>query len=123
MEVTLVDNQTIARRLSNHAAELYAANGDFFRIRAYRWAAERVRSLARPLEDVLEKEGRRGLAALPGIGSHLAYTIEELIRTGELRTWEERRSLEPQRHGDTEKKARKGRKADQAVPETSLSGK
>jgi DNA polymerase/3'-5' exonuclease PolX len=85
-----MDNQTIARRLGEHATQLYAEDSNFYRVRAYRWAAERVRSLERPLEDVLKTEGRSGLAALPGIGSHLAFTIEELIRTGAFKTWEER---------------------------------
>jgi hypothetical protein len=35
---------------------------------------------------VVEKEGRAGLEALPGIGQSLAYTIESLVRTGEFRT-------------------------------------
>ncbi len=87
-----MDNHTIARRLGDYAAELYAAHSSFYRVRAYRWAAERVRSLERPLEDVLEKEGCAGLAALPGIGSHLAFTIEELIRSGEFKTWEQKRA-------------------------------
>jgi DNA polymerase/3'-5' exonuclease PolX len=85
-----MDNQTIARRLGDYATELYAVQSSFYRVRAYRWAAERVRSLERQLEDVLEHEGRAGLAALPGIGAHLAFTIEELIRTGEFKTWEQR---------------------------------
>jgi DNA polymerase/3'-5' exonuclease PolX len=85
-----MDNQTIARWLSNYATELYAAHSSFYRVRAYRWAAERVRSLERPLEDVLAKEGRAGLAVLPGIGEHLAFTIEGLIRTGEFKTWDQR---------------------------------
>jgi DNA polymerase/3'-5' exonuclease PolX len=84
-----MDNRTIARRLGEYATELYAANSSFYRVRAYRWAAERVRSLERPLVDVLQKEGRAGLAALPGVGSHLAFTIEQLIRTGAFKTWDE----------------------------------
>ncbi len=70
--------------------ELYRSRSNLYRARAYSNAAWSVRPQDRPLEDVLEQEGRRGLAALPAIGAHLAYTIEELIRSGEFRMWEER---------------------------------
>ena len=52
----------------------------------------------RPLSDILAQEGRVGLEALPGIGSHLAFTIEELIRTGEFKTLRpENARIEPNR--------------------------
>ena len=78
-----MDNQTIAHRLSDYATELYGEQSNLYRVRAYRWAAQTVRTLEQSLEEVLAKEGSAGLAALPGIGSHLAFTIAELIRTGE----------------------------------------
>src|ERR1035438_9733488 len=84
----LMDNQTIAHRLSDYATELYAAGSNLYRVRAYRKAAWTVRALERPLEEVLAEEGRAGLEVLPGVGAHLAYTIEELIRTGEFRTYQ-----------------------------------
>lgn len=85
-----MDNCTIARRLTEHAAELEARCESMYRVRAYRKASWTVRSVDRPLSEILEESGRAGLQALPGIGAHLAYTIAELIRTGELRTWVER---------------------------------
>jgi predicted flap endonuclease-1-like 5' DNA nuclease len=81
-----MDNRTIAERLRDHAAELETAQAGVYRVRAYRRAAESVAALEQPLKDVLENEGRAGLEAIPGIGSHLAFTIEELIRTGEFKT-------------------------------------
>ena len=85
-----MDNQTIAHRLNDHANELYGERSNLYRVRAYRWAAQTIRTMERPLTEVLDEEGRAGLAALPGIGSHLAFTIAELIRTGAFRTWEQR---------------------------------
>jgi hypothetical protein len=35
---------------------------------------------------VLKRKGRRGLQELPGIGSHIAASIESLILTGEMPT-------------------------------------
>ena len=65
--------------------------------------------LADPAAMILNRDGRRGLARMPGIGSHLAYTIDELLRTGTFRTWNERNQSSvidagsPQRHAKTER--------------------
>jgi DNA polymerase (family 10) len=81
-----MDNATIAKKLADYAAFLEGEDGNVYRVRAYRRAADTVRALERPLRDVLEAEGRAGLEALDGIGAHLAYTIEALLKTGEFRT-------------------------------------
>jgi hypothetical protein len=81
-----MDNQTIAQRLLEYADFLDAGEVNVYRIRAYRKAAETVMGLDRPVKDVLAAKGRAGLEELPGIGSHLSYTLEELVRRGELRT-------------------------------------
>ena len=90
-----MDNRAIARRLSDYASELGKDHPNLYRLRAYRWAADIVRSFERPLTEVLEAEGRAGIAALPGVGSHIAFTIEGLIRTGQFRTWRERGTTDP----------------------------
>jgi hypothetical protein len=81
-----MDNASIAKKLSDYATYLEAEEGNVYRVRAYRRAAETVRNLDRSLQEVLDTEGRTGLEALPGIGSHLSYTLETLLRTGEFRT-------------------------------------
>jgi predicted flap endonuclease-1-like 5' DNA nuclease len=81
-----MDNRTIAKRLADYATFLEGEESSVYRVRAYRRAAETVQSQPRPLAEVLAEQGRAGLEALPGIGPHLAYTIEGLIRTGEFRT-------------------------------------
>jgi DNA polymerase/3'-5' exonuclease PolX len=81
-----MDNATIARRLMDYAHELEAERESLYRVRAYRQAAATILGLDRPLGDLLAEAGRAGLAALPGIGAHLAYTLEGLLRTGEWRT-------------------------------------
>jgi DNA polymerase/3'-5' exonuclease PolX len=83
----VVDNATIVKKLSDYANELDAMRSQLYRVRAYRQAAETIRRLEQPLSDILDREGRRGLRALPGIGDHIAFTLEELLRTGEFRTW------------------------------------
>jgi hypothetical protein len=81
-----MDNKTIAQKLIEYAEWLDAEEASVYRVRAYRQAAAAVLAAERPLAELVEKGGRGALEDLPGIGSHLAYTIESLIRTGEFRT-------------------------------------
>lgn len=86
----MMDNRTIARWLTDYAHYLEGRRENLYRIRAYRRGAEAVLRLSYPAAEILEREGRGGLARLSGIGRHLAYTIDELVRTGIFRTWDER---------------------------------
>jgi DNA polymerase (family X) len=81
-----MDNATIAKKLVDYAAYLEAEDANVYRVRAYRRAADTIRLLDRPLKDVFDAEGRAGLEALTGIGTHLSYTLETLLKTGEFRT-------------------------------------
>jgi hypothetical protein len=81
-----MDNYTIAERLREYANYLESQEMNVYRVRAYRRAAETVLSLDRPLAEVVAKEGRAGLEALPGIGPHLSFTLEGLVREGTFRT-------------------------------------
>jgi DNA polymerase (family 10) len=80
-----MDNRQIAQKLLSYAEYLEAREANLYRVRAYRRAAETVLGLDRPVVDLVAAEGRSGLEELPGIGSHLSFTLEELIRTGEFR--------------------------------------
>ncbi len=84
-----MDNSTIARKLSQHARQLAEQGENLFRVRAYRHAAQTVMGLERPAVELLA-EDEAALAVLPGIGAHLAFTIEHLARTGEFLSFEER---------------------------------
>lgn len=81
-----MDNNTIAKHLRDHAHRLTNEGASLYRVRAYRQAAEVVQGLDQAVSDLVEEGGRRSLESIPGIGSHLAYTIEHLVRTGEFRT-------------------------------------
>ncbi len=80
-----MDNQTIARLLREHASRLDQEEMALFRIRGWRRAADEIEALSRPLEEIYREQGRAGLEAVPGIGDHLAYTLEGLLTTGEWR--------------------------------------
>jgi len=81
-----MDNLTIARRLREYAARVEGEETTLYRVRAYRRAADVVQGLARPLAELYAEQGRAGLEELPEVGSHLAYTLEGLLASGEFRT-------------------------------------
>jgi DNA polymerase (family 10) len=81
-----MDNRTIAGRLTAQAHKLETERSNLFRVKAYRRAAQTILGLDRPVETIVADQGRKGLQRLPGIGSHLAHTIENLVRTGEFRS-------------------------------------
>ena len=81
-----MNNDTLARRLLEFAAVLESNGENLYRVRAYRKAASIVKMFPRPLSDLLAEGGRQALEAVPGLGEHLAYTLEGLIRSGQLRT-------------------------------------
>ena len=81
-------NEDIAAAF-DEMADLLAIQGEnAFRIRAYRGAAQVVRSLARELA---EMGGAKAFDALPGIGTDLAGKIEELLETGNIHALEKLR--------------------------------
>lgn len=86
MAMLRMDNREIAQKLEEYAQYLEAREANLYRVRAYRRAAETVLGLTRPLVDLVAEKGRAGLEELPGIGVHLSFTLEELVRTGQFRT-------------------------------------
>ena len=85
-EISPMDNRTIARFLMRQARYLGDQNASLYRVRAYRQAAETVLGLDKPVEGILAERGCRGLRELPGIGAHIARTVETLVHTGALPT-------------------------------------
>lgn len=85
-------NQEIARRLCDYAHQLATGNDNLFRVRAYRQGAALIESLEGSVEEYLAEKGREALAKQAGIGKHLAFTIEHLVRTGQLRPYPSRRT-------------------------------
>jgi DNA polymerase (family 10) len=81
-----MNNRDIARQLVDYAHFLQTRGASLYRVRAYRKAAETMLGLPCSATELYETEGRKGFRELPGIGSHLSYTIEGLIRTGQFHT-------------------------------------
>ena len=69
----------------DEAAQLLEQQGaNPFRCRAYKRAAELVRSLERPVAAIWREEGEQGLLRLPGIGPHLMHALRDLVQNGRL---------------------------------------
>jgi hypothetical protein len=81
-----MDNRSIADKLLEHADYLESQEANLYRVRAYRQAATTVLGLTVPVAEILAGQGRKGLEELPGIGAHLSFAIDGLVRTGELQT-------------------------------------
>lgn len=79
-----MDNRVIARQLLEMAHSLEQKHANFYRVKAYRRAAETVLGLDRPIEEIVAGEGRKALRQLPGIGGSMSEKIEKLVRTGDI---------------------------------------
>jgi len=75
-------NADVAARLVEIADLLEQQGSNPFRARAYRRAAETVRSLDRPVVEILRDDGLEGLDALPNIGPSTARAIRDLTTSG-----------------------------------------
>jgi putative hydrolase len=90
-------NLQVAERLRQLADLLASQHANPFRVGAYRRAADTVASLGRDVGEIHAEQGVAGLEALPGIGSSIAATIAELVRTGRCSQLERLRgSLDPE---------------------------
>lgn len=66
-----------------------------FEIRAYQKAALTISTLQEDVREIYEKRGIAGLMDLPGIGKGMAGHIEEYLKTGKIRKYEELRKKYP----------------------------
>lgn len=80
----ILENAEVARRLDEVAALVQSQRGSLFRVRAYRRAAETIRSLKLPISELLGKAGAEGLESLPGIGESIGRSIRDLLHSGRL---------------------------------------
>lgn len=75
-------NNHIAGKLRDYADLLVSQGEGGFRSQAYRRAADVIATLVRPVDEILAREGRSGLIALPAIGVGIAGAIAEMVTTG-----------------------------------------
>ena len=82
-----MDNEQIAAVLAKIGTYLELEGASFFRIRAYRDAADIIYNHDEEMADML-KDGKK-LTELPSIGKDLAAKVVELVETGKLAYIEE----------------------------------
>jgi hypothetical protein len=75
-------NLWVAGRLRDYADLLISQGEGGFRSQAYHRAANVVALLKQPVSEILLREGRAGLIALPAIGPSIAGSIAEMLATG-----------------------------------------
>lgn len=77
-------NQDIADKLHEIATLLEEQRANPYRVNAYRYAADVIRSLPKPVSEIVTQEGFQGLVALPGIGEGIARSIYEYVALGHM---------------------------------------
>ena len=84
-------NQEIADIL-NHIAEILSVQGENpFKIRAYTKASQTIQNLTYPLSSLGDMSK---IAELPGIGEGIAKKMDELLKTGRLKYYEDLKKSE-----------------------------
>jgi len=89
-----MENREIAKILSEISEYLLMQEVPF-KPRAYEKAADVVRDLEEELSGIYEKDGLKGLEDMSGIGASIAEKIEELIKTGHLKYYDELKKKTP----------------------------
>jgi DNA polymerase (family 10) len=81
-------NQEIAKILYE-IAEYLEMEGVAFKPQAYRKAGLGLETFDRDVEDLYKEEGFKGLKKIPGVGESIAQKIEEYLKTGKIKYYEE----------------------------------
>ncbi|MEM3526436.1 MAG: DNA polymerase/3'-5' exonuclease PolX [Candidatus Jordarchaeaceae archaeon] len=66
-----------------------------FKPRAYEKAARSIEALQEDVEEIYKKGGIKALMEIPGVGKSIAEKIEELVKTGRLKYYEELKEKVP----------------------------
>ncbi len=83
-----MNNEAIARRLTQLATLMEIRGDDTFRIRSYRNAADTIETWPTPLAKIAREEGAKGLQTIPGVGKAISGKILELMERGTFDAWE-----------------------------------
>jgi hypothetical protein len=75
-------NQQIAGRLEEAAHLLHDQGADRFRVSAYLKAAEAIRAMVEPIDEIHRSRGLAGLKEIRGIGESIARAVREMLTHG-----------------------------------------
>jgi len=84
-----MQNQRLAKILEEIAQLLDIKGAPFYKLRAYRRAAESLEKLDKSISKIYKKEGLKGIKKIPGIGQSIALKIEEFLQTRKIKFLEE----------------------------------
>lgn len=91
-----LSNEEIARLLDEIGDMLDLIGESTFRVRAYHTAASSIRGLTRSIASIYQEGGVKALDEIPGVGSHTAQRLEQLITTGHLPYYEDLKKKIPE---------------------------
>jgi len=89
-----MDNFEIAKILKE-IGEYLEMEGEAFKPRAYQTAGKAIEELADSLSEIYKKGGLKALEEIPGVGVSIAEKIEELLKTGHLKYYENLKKKTP----------------------------
>lgn len=87
-------NAEIAKILGEMST-LYEMAEVAFKPRAYERAAESIQTLDEELHDLWKREGKKGLDKIPGVGPGIAAHIEEILKNGHFKEYEQMKKKFP----------------------------
>lgn len=70
-------------------AELLDIKGTTIKSKAYLKAAKNIEELKGDIAEIYKQQGLNGLKSIPGVGSSIAQKIEEYLRRGKIKRYEE----------------------------------
>jgi len=76
-------------------ADIMEMMGVEWKPRAFRNAARNIETYSKDLKDVYKKDGIKGLKEIPGVGEGIAKKIEEYVKTGKVKEFEQLRKKIP----------------------------
>lgn len=82
-------------RILNLIGDILELQGIEFKPRAYQKAARAIEGLTEEVEEIYRSKGLKGLDEIPGVGKSIAEKIEEFIKTGKIRKYEELKKKVP----------------------------
>jgi DNA polymerase (family X) len=85
-----LSNAEIANRLASLAQLLSAQNENPYKVKAYRKAAAKIRTLSESIEDLVDQDA--DLTVYAGIGKAISHAVKEIVRTGTFAKLEKLRS-------------------------------
>jgi len=90
----MIDNFEIAKILTE-IGEYLEMDEVAFKPQAYEKAASAIEVLDEPLKEIYQKGGLKALEKIPGVGASIAEKIEELLKTGRSKYYEQLRKKAP----------------------------